>query len=162
MQLPVPVKVVEFQLLFLIKKTEYFLYNHQDIYFNENKIKACCPPFCKCWQLYIYFFFLFKNKIASQRNTHDPRRFLYLRATKSWWCGEEEEEGEEEGKKSVCWPTLPQGEWVKIYHLYNTGDMNTGTLETWTQEHWRQLDRNTRGRKTLTLETGRQFSECFI
>ena len=29
-----------------------------------------------------------------------PRRFLYLRETKSWWCGEEEEEGEgEEGEK---------------------------------------------------------------
>ena len=41
-----------------------------------------------------------KNKIASQRKTHalPPRCFLYLRETKSWWCGEEEEEGEE-GKK---------------------------------------------------------------
>ena len=32
-----------------------------------------------------------------------PQRFLYLRETKSWWCGEEgeeeeEEEGEEEGE----------------------------------------------------------------
>ena len=23
-----------------------------------------------------------------------PQRFLYLRETKRWWCGEEEEEGE--------------------------------------------------------------------
>ena len=26
------------------------------------------------------------NKIASQRKTHAPQRFLYLRETKSWWC----------------------------------------------------------------------------
>ena len=35
-------------------------------------------------------------QITSQRRTHvSPRRFLYLRETKSWWCGEE---GEEEGE----------------------------------------------------------------
>ena len=39
-----------------------------------------------------------QNKIASQRKSHAPPpwRFLYLRETKSWWCGEGEEE---EGKK---------------------------------------------------------------
>ena len=39
------------------------------------------------------------NKIASQRKTHTPWRFLYLRETKSWWCGEEEEEEEGEGEE---------------------------------------------------------------
>ena len=39
------------------------------------------------------------NKITSQRKTHAPPwRFLYLRETKSCWCGEGEE-GEEEGQK---------------------------------------------------------------
>ena len=28
------------------------------------------------------------NKIASQRKTHGPRHFLYLKETKSWWCEE--------------------------------------------------------------------------
>ena len=41
-----------------------------------------------------------KNKIASQKKTHAPQRFLYLRETTSWWCegGEEEEGGEGEEK----------------------------------------------------------------
>ena len=34
-----------------------------------------------------------KNKIASQRKTHAPWHFLYLRETKIRWC--EGEEGEE-------------------------------------------------------------------
>ena len=42
-----------------------------------------------------------KNKIASQRKTHAPRRFLYLRETKSWWCEEGEEGGREEGEEKV-------------------------------------------------------------
>ena len=37
-----------------------------------------------------------KNKIASQRKTHAPRRFLYLRETNIWWC-----EGGEEGEEKV-------------------------------------------------------------
>ena len=40
-----------------------------------------------------------QNKIASQRKTHAPRRFLYLRETKIWWC--EEGEGEEGGEEKV-------------------------------------------------------------
>ena len=36
-----------------------------------------------------------KNKIASQQKTHAPRRFMYLRETKIWWCGEGDGEGGE-------------------------------------------------------------------
>ena len=45
-----------------------------------------------------------KKKKASHQKTHaPPRRFLYLRETKSWrWLeGEKGEEGGEAGKKSV-------------------------------------------------------------
>ena len=38
-----------------------------------------------------------------------PRRFLYLIETKSV----KEKEKEKEEKKSICWPTLLQGAWVK-------------------------------------------------
>ena len=49
-----------------------------------------------------------ENKIASQRKTHTPRRFLYLRETKIWWC--EGEEGEEK--------VHLQGVWVKIPKMF--------------------------------------------
>ena len=67
------------------------------------------------------------NKITSQRKTHTPRRFLYLRETKSWWCEEGEGGGEEEkvsmlthttargvGKNVHLLTHSPQGAWVKI------------------------------------------------
>ena len=42
---------------------------------------------------------ILSNKIASQRKTHAPRRFLYLRETQSWWCQEEEGEEGKEGEE---------------------------------------------------------------
>ena len=52
----------------------------------------------------------------SAKDPRPLRRFLYLTETKSWkWEEEEKEEKKEKKeKKSVCWPMLQQGAWVKM------------------------------------------------
>ena len=60
-----------------------------------------------------------KKMAYTAKDPHPPRRFLYLRETKSWWCGEEGEE--EEGEKvSLKTHATPRGVGKKLNQIFHS------------------------------------------
>ena len=73
------------------------------------------------------------------KRTNTPQSFLYLRETKSWWCGEgeEEEKGEEEEGENVYLLTHPTARGVgknklvvpslRLHHIFYVSTIHHGS-----------------------------------